>query len=448
LEVSAVADRTCVGRDPDRPDVFVALALCGIVNLAAVALPVVRPEVTSLPVDSRRVTKMLMLGSAARGSAPRRLAALLAIVFGGYTTGTRPSHRALPVVQANPNTARVGVFRNRVMTVMLEAKLSLWPLNGPSRPPMTIEAFGEPGKAPLMPGPLVRVPAGTEVHFSIQNSLASPLTFFVPAWIHGGLERSNAMDSVVIGPGAVGVLTVRATAPGNYVYRGTTPTGASAKASMAGLLAGAIVIDSARNLAPPADRVFVIMETPDSALVAWADTGIGTLPAAPASAGRLVFTINGRSWPTTERVRAAMGDSIHWRILNASRDVHPMHLHGFYYRVDEFDGPFMGVQSRPSPGQMVVTQFMTPFSNMSMTWSPDRPGNWLFHCHIATHLQPDSLSTASDDPYLRGMSGLVIGTIVTGRRGVVLATQGGAVRHVRLVAESESGAAHELRYQL
>jgi manganese oxidase len=65
-----------------------------------------------------------------------------------------------------------------------------------------------------------------------------------------------------------------------------------------------------------------------------------------------------------------------------------MHLHGFFYRVDQLAGPLATMQSRPVPGQLVVTQLLEPLSSMSMTWSPDRPGNWLFHCHFALHNMP------------------------------------------------------------
>ena len=154
---------------------------------------------------------------------------------------------------------------------------------------------------------------------------------------------------------------------------------------------------------------------------------------APPGLARLRYTINGRSWPNTERIAATVGDSLHWRVINATFDVHPMHLHGFYYRVDAFSGPLA-----PAPGQMVVTQLMTPFSTMSMSWSPDRPGNWLFHCHFALHLQPDSLSAAADDPHEQDMVGLVLGVNVAGRPGVRAAGQPTAVRHLRLIAIADS----------
>ena len=345
-----------------------------------------------------------------------------------------------PVVQANSNTRTGGVLHDGVLSVTLEAKMSLWHLNGPERRAMTIAAFAEPGKPPLMPGPLLRAPAGTEIRLTLRNALPQPLKFFAPASIHGGPDRISAMDSVVVPPGATGTLITRAEVPGNYVYRATTPDRASRAIRISGLLAGGIVVDTARALTPAHDRVLVIMETPDSAGIACADTASGN-PLLTCQAGRLIFTINGRSWPSTTRIPAMVGDSLHWRVLNASFDAHPMHLHGFYYRVDHFSGPLADSTAVPFPGQMVVTQLMSPFSAMSMTWSPDRPGNWLFHCHFAIHLRPDSVSAAPDDPHMREMVGLVLGVNVVPRPGVQVAGEPVATRHLRLVAVDGSASA-------
>jgi len=179
----------------------------------------------------------------------------------------------------------------------------------------------------------------------------------------------------------------------------------------------------------------VIMMTPDSLRVASAATSdpLG------GDVGRLIFTINGRSWPNTERIAATVGDSLHWRIINATADVHPMHLHGFYYRVDTFTGPLVDLDGQGAPGRMVATERMSPFSAMSVSWSPDRSGNWIFHCHFAIHLMPDSISTAADDPHMMGMVGLILGINVADRPGTRSAGAPVAVRHLRLVAISDSG---------
>ena len=367
---------------------------------------------------------------------PHALRALTAL-GAALHSGTHAASGPLPVVRPNANIERAGVLHAGVLTVTLEAKESTWWLHGPNRSPMTIAAFSEPGKPPLIPGPLVRAEVGTEIRISIKNSLAMPLTFLVPGTLRGAAGRPEALDSIVIAPGAVATFAARAGAAGNYTYRAMAAGAASEVDGVKGLLGGAIVVDTARADAPPHDRVLVIMATQDSAALACADT-VTRNPLGACPGRRFIFTINGRSWPNTERIHATVGDSLHWRVINASLQVHPMHLHGFYYRVDAYvlypggtdDGFFS-----PAPGQMVSTQLLRGHATMSMTWSPDRPGNWLFHCHWTLHNTPDSLSAEADDPHRRDMNGLVLGTIVTPRSGAAAAAHPASARQLRLVAE-------------
>jgi FtsP/CotA-like multicopper oxidase with cupredoxin domain len=364
----------------------------------------------------------------------------------GTDAGLR--HEEPPLVQPNPNTARAGVLRDGTLSVALEASEDHWHANGTERPPVTIAAFHEPGKPPLMPGPLVRARAGTTIQFSIRNSLAKPLTFMLPSALRGATAQMPEIDSLLIAPGAVGTITARAAAPGNFIYRASVPGRADAFFGATGLLSGAIVIDSAGAPARARDRVLVLMETPDSAFEVCADVPNRAAPPTACPSNRLIYTINGRSWPNTEREHATVGDSLHWRIINDSYDTHPMHLHGYYYRVDEFRARPNAPEEPPAVGQMVVTQAMSPFSTMSMTWSPTRAGNWLFHCHFAVHLQPDSLSAVADDRYLRDMSGLVIGTIVSPLPGIVAASRPLPARQLRLVASSDGSPSSERPYEL
>ena len=56
-------------------------------------------------------------------------------------------------------------------------------------------------------------------------------------------------------------------------------------------------------------------------------------PTSPTGVGRGTMTINGLSWPHTERIDLTQGDSVRWRVINMTEIDHPMHLHGFYFRV-------------------------------------------------------------------------------------------------------------------
>jgi FtsP/CotA-like multicopper oxidase with cupredoxin domain len=71
---------------------------------------------------------------------------------------------------------------------------------------------------------------------------------------------------------------------------------------------------------------------------------------------------------------------------------------------------------------------MRPWTTRTFTWSPDRPGNWLFHCHLTFHVIPDARlghthsanvevrETTSINP-MRHMAGLVLGIEVAPRPG-------------------------------
>src|SRR5690242_18872798 len=108
----------------------------------------------------------------------RLIVVALALAAGGIVDAALSHYRGLPTVEPNPNIARAGASHSGVLTVALEAKLAAYQIDGPTHAPIDIEAFSEPGKPPLLPGPLVRAPAGTEIRFSIHNSLKVPLTFF------------------------------------------------------------------------------------------------------------------------------------------------------------------------------------------------------------------------------------------------------------------------------
>jgi manganese oxidase len=180
----------------------------------------------------------------------------------------------------------------------------------------------------------------------------------------------------------------------------------------------------------------------------------------PAAAGALApnrvsrFAINGKAWPNTERLTYDVGDSVRFRVVNASVAVHPMHLHGFYFNVNSRgDGARdTTFDARRSP-RLVVTERLAPFRTMSMTWVPERPGYWLFHCHDNVHtlrsrpldgtpLPAEHLVHPSNHAR-EMMGGLVMGVEIRPARATVARAvrpaDEGARRVLRLVARADSG---------
>jgi manganese oxidase len=286
---------------------------------------------------------------------------------------------------------------------------------------------------------LIRVPEGTTIVARVTNPRTSG-TLVVRGLSARGSER--ARDTVQIAAGATRELRFAAGAPGSYHYSGQI-VGASASDSLStpdAELHGAFVVD-ARGTRRANDRVLVI--------------GLWTKTARPAGqvnrSDVLRFTINGKAWPYTERLTYTVGDTVRYRVINASTAVHPMHLHGFYFDVNgrgdgNADSTFGGATSVPR----VVTERAAPGRTFSMTWVPERSGNWLFHCHDNFHvLRNAPLDGSPLPPEHRAhvinhavdmMGGLVMGIEVRGRdmHPVEQAGETGR-RQLRLVTQQDSG---------
>jgi FtsP/CotA-like multicopper oxidase with cupredoxin domain len=158
--------------------------------------------------------------------------------------------------------------------------------------------------------------------------------------------------------------------------------------------------------------------------------------------------INGLSWPHTERLSYTVGDTVRWRWVNPSDSPHPMHLHGFYFDVTS-RGTYAAdtIVARDDPSR-VVTEMPMPGGTFAMTWVPDEPGGWLFHCHVAFHtsmfLSPlevaDPVDPVAIDPMSNmaaSMRGMVLG--ITVRPGASLARRPATVngaRTMRLVVRA------------
>jgi FtsP/CotA-like multicopper oxidase with cupredoxin domain len=300
-----------------------------------------------------------------------RAAACIAAVFAFALVSPPETKPALDRVAANDNRVAAGTLNGKVLTVSLEARDGWWKPDGDDgATSYEVSAFAEAGKPLQVPGPLIRVKAGTEVRATIRNTLARPLT------IRGfGAER-GLKDSILIAAGASQSVSFVASKPGTFFYVGQTgaqpPFGLRLPGDMS--LGGAIVVDSANAPAVPDDRVMVMT---------WYSTVDGK---SPNGLGQTVMAINGLSWPNTERLHYVQGDSIRWRVVNLTDIDHPLHLHGFYFRVT---GRGDGATEAPLASAqqlMEVTEDLNPYSTLSIAWKADRSGNWIYHCHYALHL--------------------------------------------------------------
>jgi len=323
-----------------------------------------------------------------------------------------PLQRAAETVVVNDNRVPAGSVRAGVRELRLEARRATWRPDLTVDSTVTVQAFAEAGGPPRIPGPLLRVMEGTEVRVTVRNSLGDSTLI-----VNGLRAGTVGVDTIQIPPGATREVRFRASVAGTFLYWGTTTRARiDFRPWRDSQLTGAIVVD-ARGVRPdPAERIFVMTVLdlfPDDTIFNKKKEDVWEL------------AINGRSWPHNERVEYAVGDTVRWRWLNGSYLPHPMHLHGFHFRVTakgeaNSDTTYVAGQVR-----VANTEFMVSGSTFRMEWVPTRAGSWLMHCHMIPHIvpfpeRPDS-TRHHDGRDVRqhptsAMAGLVLGVTTVDRR--------------------------------
>ncbi len=299
---------------------------------------------------------------------------------------------ALPNISANDNRAPAGRLDSGVLTLHLELREGVWHPEGEDGRAINVYSFAENGRAPQTPGPLIRLPQGTEIRVSVHNLLTEAVM------VHGLEQHPGKAKSVMeLASGETKEARFAAGEAGSYFYwastlEGSTKTrrraftsegGIETRRTEEGMMSGAFIVDAPGASAD--DRIFVVQ--------LWATHLFER-------SFKSALSINGKSWPYTERLHARLGQPERWRIVNATPLEHPMHLHGFYFHVDavgdgEAEHNFSAAERR-----MAVTELVRPGHTFDMTWMPERAGNWIFHCHVLDHMMGDYKS-----PWLYGPDG-------------------------------------------
>jgi FtsP/CotA-like multicopper oxidase with cupredoxin domain len=90
------------------------------------------------------------------------------------------------------------------------------------------------------------------------------------------------------------------------------------------------------------------------------------------------FNVNREQHHDDHPVR--IGEPQIWDIVNRSPVHHPFHLHGFFFQVLEVNKRAPGFLSWQD------TVNVPAFGSVRIAWIPDeRPGRWMYHCHILEH---------------------------------------------------------------
>jgi FtsP/CotA-like multicopper oxidase with cupredoxin domain len=333
----------------------------------------------------------------------------------------------LPTVEPNDNRVAAGDFVGDTVRLRLVVDLARWYPETEDGPHADVAAFAVEGEAPSIPAPLIRVRTGTVLDVTVRNALTDSTLN-----VHGlGTRPQPVSDSVAIAPGDYHRFVFAAGAPGTYMYFARPGVLDNAVYEREQLV-GAFIVDPASG--PTDDRVMV--------LNIWSDPGHAPGEQLDVPRYRNALAVNGRSYPFGETIDATVGEEIHWRVINATARQHPMHLHGFYFAVESEGDPYANEVYTPAEQRHIVTDDMRPFTTMNIRWTPDRDGNWLFHCHLVFHVSGETARLrpleGEDEPAHLHMSGLVVPISVSYPPGKSAPVRGEGRRLRLFVQEAEA----------
>lgn len=235
-----------------------------------------------------------------------------------------------------------------------------------------------------VPGPQIHVEVGDKVEIVLHNELPMGTDLH----IHGinlpfGMDGVAPLSQDLIEPGE------------SFTYSFTTDEVATAmyhphhhgQMLMPDGMVGSLFVG---DVPIPAGRTISGREVP-------ADVEIAQeIPMLVNDSGVIGYALNGKSFPATEPITANTGDWVLLHYFNHGNQIHPMHLHQFDQLVIAKDGfpldtPYAADVVNVAPGE-----------RYSVLVKLDKPGTWVWHCHILNHVESEE-----------GMFGMVTAVIVS-----------------------------------
>jgi hypothetical protein len=140
---------------------------------------------------------------------------------------------------------------------------------------------------------------------------------------------------------------------------------------------GMFVIHPWERPDPPIDRDFAIM------LSEWRIDPGAARPDTTEMTDFNILTFNSKAFPGTAPLVVKLGQRVRVRLGNlGAMDHHPIHLHGFRFRITETDGG----QIPPSAQKFEATALTPVGSTRTFEFVADEPGDWAMHCHMTHHV--------------------------------------------------------------
>ncbi|MFN0089567.1 MAG: multicopper oxidase domain-containing protein [Acidimicrobiales bacterium] len=221
----------------------------------------------------------------------------------------------------------------------------------------------------MVPGPYIKVNLGDKVRFKLTNKL--PMGTDVH--FHG-VSLPNSMDGVapvtqpLIAPGQSFTYEFVAEKPAVAMYHAHH----HAQMQVPNGLFGAFQIG---DVELPRGRSISGTAIPADLKLA------AEFPMVLNDAGVIGLSLNGKGFPATDPYAFKVGDWVLVHYMNEGLQVHPMHPHQFPQLVVARDGipldhPYFADTLTVAPGE-----------RYSVLMHVDKPGTWVWHCHILNHVE-------------------------------------------------------------
>lgn len=90
------------------------------------------------------------------------------------------------------------------------------------------------------------------------------------------------------------------------------------------------------------------------------------------------WQINQQTWPNVTPVKIAQGNRVELEFINQSMMAHPIHLHGFSFKV-------VAIDDKAVDGAFRDSLLVLPHSSVKVIFDATLPGKWFLHCHTTYH---------------------------------------------------------------
>ena len=236
-------------------------------------------------------------------------------------------------------------------------------------PGMEVKCWGYNGQSP---GPTIECVEGDRVRLLVTNRLPEHTTIhwhgiFLPS----GMDGVGGLSQPHIRPGETYAYEFTLRQHGTFMYH----PHADEMVQMAVGMMGMFIVHPREQVGPAIDRDFAVM------LHEWAIHPGTYRPDPTIMLDFNLFSFNGKVFPAIDPFVVKSGDRVRVRFGNLSMNQHPIHLHGYSFKITATDGGPI-----PPSAQWPQTTVPVPVgSTRDVEWVADVPGDWAFHCHKAHH---------------------------------------------------------------